>query len=117
MVLRVYPSSADCCNTYSLYEDDGVTMEYADGRYAMTPLCYRRSGSLHTVSILPAEGTFAGQQQRRAYTLQLGTERPSGLTVDGRKAAAQFDDATGLYTVALPAAPVSRRRTVTFTTR
>lgn len=48
LVMRVYPSADDADNTYTLYEDDGVTRDYERGAYATTQLNYRRTGRVTT---------------------------------------------------------------------
>lgn len=44
LILRIYPAGCDVDNTYNLYEDDGLTMEYERGRYAITALEYAQKG-------------------------------------------------------------------------
>lgn len=114
LVLRVYPSSDDCSNLFSLYEDDGTSMEYEKGRYSRTGLRYERSGEWHSVSVLPAEGEYDGQPEKRSYRLELGTEKPCDVTVDGRKARIGFDDVKNIYTVDIPATPVRKSITVRY---
>ena len=69
--MRVYPSAGDADNTYTLYEDDGVTRDYEQGAYATTQLNYRRTGRVTTVTVRPTAGSYEGQVVKRAYRLQL----------------------------------------------
>lgn len=71
LVLRVYPSAGDADNTYTLYEDDGLSRDYERGIHATTELNYRRAGDVTTVTVRPAAGSYRGQEPRRAYRLQL----------------------------------------------
>ena len=71
LVMRVYPSAGDADNTYTLYEDDGVTRDYEQGAYATTQLNYRRTGRVTTVTVRPTAGSYEGQVVKRAYRLQL----------------------------------------------
>ncbi|MDE7407274.1 MAG: DUF5110 domain-containing protein, partial [Muribaculaceae bacterium] len=115
LVLRVYPSANDCSNTYPLYEDDGESMEYTQGRRAITGLRYERSGDQHKVTVLPADGEYAGQPMKRAYTLELAG-KPMEIKVNGRKAKAGYDADKGVWTVDVPSTPVSRKVTVEYKT-
>ena len=36
LIVRCYPGNDGGNNTYTLYEDDGVTTDYEQGRYATT---------------------------------------------------------------------------------
>ena len=76
LVLRLYPGTPDSDNTFTLYEDDGVSMDYASGHYAKTRLRY--NAMRHEVTIYPTEGTYRNQPQKRSYRLELcrpGTDR------------------------------------------
>lgn len=107
--LRVYASDKDCSNTYSLYEDDGISMDYTQGKSSFTPLKYERQGASHTVTVLPAEGTYNGQPQRRSYTIEIaGVETPDGVRINGKKAKAEYDSAKRLWKVSVPLSPISR---------
>lgn len=57
LVMRVYPSAGDADNTYTLYEDDGVTRDYERGAYATTQLNYRRAGRVTTVTVRPPKAS------------------------------------------------------------
>ena len=51
---------------FDLYEDDGVSLDYEHGSYALTPMTYHTSGASHQLVIGPTTGSFAGQRQARA---------------------------------------------------
>ena len=92
----------------------GRAWRYEKGRYSRTGLRYERSGEWHSVSVLPAEGEYDGQPEKRSYRLELGTEKPCDVTVDGRKARIGFDDVKNIYTVDIPATPVRKSITVRY---
>lgn len=71
LVMRVYPGKEGDVNTFTLYEDDGVTRDYEKGEYAKTRLAYSQKGKKVTVTIFPTEGTYRGQLARRAYRLEI----------------------------------------------
>lgn len=115
LLLRVYPGRDGDDNVFSLYEDDGVSLEYAGGRYATTPLRYRQSGADVTLRVEPAAGSFDGQLPRRAYTFELaGFGDIAALKVDGKKARSRVEN--GMTLVDIPARDIRRGVTLTFTT-
>ncbi|HUY83427.1 MAG TPA: TIM-barrel domain-containing protein [Steroidobacteraceae bacterium] len=70
---------------FDLYEDDGISLSYAKGRYALTPMTYvtERDG-LHRLGIGPTEGAYRGQLPSRGYELRIHVRRePSAMAVDG----------------------------------
>jgi alpha-D-xyloside xylohydrolase len=60
--LRVYPG-ADA--TFTLYEDDGVSNEYEQGRYATTQLTWNERKQKLTVS--PRRGSYSGMKAQPAF--------------------------------------------------
>lgn len=93
LVVRCYPGADGCENTYTLYEDDGLTMDYASGTFATTCLTYGRSAGTVTVVVAPVEGHYGGQPQKRAYTIELpGVSGKADVRVNGRKAKARYDE-------------------------
>ena len=84
LILDVYGSGK---GSFELYEDDGVSLAYRDGRHAMTPMTYATTGDgVHHLAVGPTTGTFAGQVQRRSYELHVhGVDRPSSVSVNGRR--------------------------------
>lgn len=114
LVLRVYPSATDCSNTYELYEDDGISMDYDTGAYATTGLSYGRNGQWHTVEIGATQGRYAGQPEKRAYLIEAGTEKPCDITVNGRKAGAEYDKDRNIYLVRVPESSVRKNITVRY---
>ncbi|MGB6603710.1 MAG: TIM-barrel domain-containing protein [Steroidobacteraceae bacterium] len=84
LIVNVYGSGA---GRFDLYEDDGISLAYREGKFARTALTYATgSDGWHRLSIEPARGTFAGQVTARAYELRIhGSGRPSAVSVDGRE--------------------------------
>jgi len=71
LVVRVFPGPDGYTGEFTLYEDDGVTTKYLEGQYAETHLAATRSGGRVTVTVMPARGTYDGQLEKRAITVQL----------------------------------------------
>lgn len=109
LVMRVYPSAGDADNTYTLYEDDGVTRDYERGAYATTQLNYRRAGRVTTVTVRPAEGVYEGQVVKRAYRLQLpAAGKIEKVRVGGRTVKPVFDETLKCSVVEVPATDIRR---------
>jgi len=73
--LAVYPDSGRT-GSFSLYEDDGKTLNYQDGAYAVTDLSQRlypqRDGTADlSVSVGAAVGTYAGQPTARTIRVHV----------------------------------------------
>jgi alpha-glucosidase (family GH31 glycosyl hydrolase) len=73
---------------FDLYEDDGISLDYERGAYALTPMTYQTLAAGHRLVIGPTTGSFAGQQPARAYGVRIHTaRRPASITVDGKRSA------------------------------
>ena len=70
---------------YSLYEDDGLTMQYANGNYATTDMTYKKENGCVTVHVHSVKGNYKGQPQKRAYRIELpGVDVKSKVKVNGK---------------------------------
>src|SRR6185312_14116489 len=102
LVLDVYGSGK---GHFDLYEDDGVSLAYEKGRYAVTPMTYAtaRDGS-HRLVIGPSKGSFDGQVRARSYELRIhGQRRPLAVSLDGRRLERwNWDARTATTTIVLP---------------
>lgn len=96
LVVRCYPGDEGCDNSYVLYEDDGLTTGYQQGRSASTQMGYRREGGQVVVTVSPARGSYEGQPQKRAYRFELpGVPAGAKVRVNGKSAKAVYDEALG----------------------
>ncbi|WPO74797.1 NPCBM/NEW2 domain-containing protein [Streptomyces sp. KN37] len=81
----IYPQGK---SSFELYEDDGVTRQHRDGKYATQRADVRapRSGAGDvSVRIGASKGHFAGKQSTRPYAFTLHTgDAPSRVELDGR---------------------------------
>lgn len=78
LVLRVYPGNDGDVNTFTLYEDDGVSRDYEKGEFAKTTLTYTQNGNKVNIIVNPTQGNYKGQISERAYRLEIcgfGSER------------------------------------------
>ncbi|MDE2450761.1 MAG: DUF5110 domain-containing protein [Gammaproteobacteria bacterium] len=101
---------------FDLYEDDGISLDYEQGKHALTPITYRTSVSGHRLVIGPTTGSFAGQVAARSYEVRIHTaRRPQSISVDGKPAPQwhwQARDSTADLT--LPAETIRHAITVTW---
>jgi alpha-glucosidase (family GH31 glycosyl hydrolase) len=103
LIVNVYGADA---GHFDLYEDDGASLEYTQGRYALTPIAHAMSSDgTHELVIEPSNGTFSGQVQTRGYEIRIhAASKPTRVSVDGHEAIAwnwNAQDATAI--VAVPA--------------
>jgi hypothetical protein len=84
LVINVYGSGE---GRFELYEDDGRSLGYASGQYALTPITHASDAAGgHRLVIGPARGRFPGQLPARTYELRLhAIAKPAGIVVDGEK--------------------------------
>ncbi len=97
LTLDIFPGPD---NTFSLYEDDGRTLDYQSGKYALTAISYQKTEKEHIVTLDASAGDF--QVPDRTYTIQLRlSESPSRVMFKKRKGKAQevewdFNEQTGI---------------------
>ncbi len=94
MTLRFYPSGRE--DRYELYEDDGETYGFEEGRYAITSVRCAPTGKGFRVSVDPAEGSYEGMPARRVYHVEVYMDRPAQVSAgdwryDEEKKAVCFD--------------------------
>lgn len=81
VTLDTYPSTTETGQT-TLYEDDKLTTAYKQGQFRNTTIktWANHAAKSVSVSIEPADGTFAGALAQRSWTVRL--RRPIGWTTD-----------------------------------
>lgn len=84
--LLVYASDGDCDNSYELYEDDGVSMEYLDGRCCKTELRYIQKGDFARFLINSDNGSYSGKPASRDYVIEFHRKDGSVVEVKASKA-------------------------------
>ncbi len=100
LIVRCYPGER---GETLLYEDDGQSRGYLDGACAWTQLRYECRGNRIRLQIGPAEGTFAGQLDRRAYRIELPCTQPvREAKLNGRCVAVAYDAAQRMNVVETP---------------
>jgi hypothetical protein len=101
LILEVYPGAAA---TFSVYEDDGLSMDYTGARYRRTPVQLSSREGNWKLTIGPPQGDYAGRTPRKQYEVRLHAGRkPGRVTVNGVAQNATWDAGTGVATVMVPA--------------
>jgi alpha-glucosidase len=91
LTLDLYPHGD---SSFTLYEDDGNTRQYQKGAFSQQVLRMNETSGAVTVDIAPVEGSYAGQEPRRAYVLRmLSRQRPSAVDAAGHALKAFTDRA------------------------
>lgn len=80
ITLRVFP---DGISSYNLYEDDGSSMEYQKGVYALTPIESNLQNNLWTLTIGKTTGLF--KPQIHIYNVEAYLDsKPESVSVNGK---------------------------------
>ncbi len=87
---------------FDLYEDDGVSLAFRQGRFAVTPMTLDWQDAAAVFTLHPAQGDASLVPARR-YTLRLvGWRAGCSFTLGGQPVRADWDAARCAYTLALP---------------
>lgn len=74
LTLDIYPSGK---STYTLYEDDGQSGEYKQGKFSRTQFTCDAAGNQATVEVGAAQGDYRGKLSNRVYILKFNHKSPS----------------------------------------
>lgn len=81
LVLKVYPEGE---SSYTLYEDDGVTYAYEEGKVSRTRFECRKNEKNIVFTVRAREGSYDGVFENRIYEMTFhDVPKPSRVTVDG----------------------------------
>jgi len=84
LTLDIYPGTETA--SFTLYEDDGISFQYEEGKYALTEFsCTTGESALH-VSIGETRGDYPGMMKSRMYNLIIHhVEKPGYVKLDGKE--------------------------------
>lgn len=89
LTLNIYPAGR---TSYTLYEDDGVTDQYAAGAFSKTQFVSNNAGRHETLAVAAAVGSYQGELTSREYILKINLQKvsPTSVTRDGTKETEYF---------------------------
>jgi len=115
-------------SSYTLYEDDGVTRQFAAGSSAEQRVDVNQTGGATVVRVGASKGSYQGEPQARGYTFTVhGEAVPRQVVLSGTGPLARagsaaaldaagsgwwYDPATGVTTVKTPSLPLAKGFTV-----
>lgn len=114
LILNVYGSGQ---GSFQLYEDDGISLDYGKGAYALTPMRYdTRADGSHQLVVEAVQGGFQGQPAQRSYALRIHAQgKPSSLAIDGKPVDDwQWDAKDSVATLSIPRRSIHDKTTVTW---
>jgi alpha-glucosidase (family GH31 glycosyl hydrolase) len=104
LVVRVYPGENGQSGSFTLYEDDGISKNYIDGKYALTNMVFSRMGDSMNLSIEGTKGKYKGQVQERAYIIEFPcTEKANTAIVDMNEANVEYSVEKETNSIKIPA--------------
>ncbi|NLH41992.1 MAG: DUF5110 domain-containing protein, partial [Planctomycetes bacterium] len=80
LTLHVYPEGT---SDYTLYEDDGDSLEYLRGAVARTQIRCEAEPRRVTLTIAPRDGNYRGMPATRSYEVHIHVAQPKAVTAAG----------------------------------
>ncbi len=91
LTLNVYPG-ADC--SFTLIEDDGLSSDYLEGKYASTEIKGAALKDGFTVTVEPVRGWYDGMSGERSWKLKIHSDKiPRDIRINGRRVHFKYDAA------------------------
>ncbi len=88
LIIKIFAGKAHLTDSFTLYEDDGITEEYMSGAYRATELTYTYDGQTRTIAYTPSGNGYTGECSARGITIELHDvaalrckDAPTGTTV------------------------------------
>ncbi|MCX7045738.1 MAG: DUF5110 domain-containing protein [Candidatus Sumerlaeota bacterium] len=81
LILRVWPEGN---SDYTLYEDDGESLEYEKGAVAITRIACRKNGGHTTLNINPRESGYKDMPASRLYEICVHLPEPRQIKLNGK---------------------------------
>ncbi len=88
LIVKIFAGEAHLSDSFTLFEDDGITEGYLSGNYRTTALTYTYNGDTRTFTYIPSGRGFTGECTQRDITIELHDvaalrckDAPAGTTV------------------------------------
>ena len=115
LIVRCYPGSEGDNNSYTLYEDDGMTTDYEQGKCAHTKMEYTLNDGVTQITDHPAEGSYTGQVKARGYRFELpSTDANVKATINGKEVQATPEESLKGFSVEVPETSINEKVTLSF---
>ncbi len=99
VTLLVWPAAS---SRFDLYEDEGVSLAYRAGEYALTPITCTTQNDTVTLTVGARKGKYAGMPATRAFHAVLHrTSQPKSAILDGKEVTGEWDAEQHTFTVFL----------------
>jgi len=111
VILNIYGSGS---GSFNLYNDDGRSMAFKNGKYAWTQMSYTTNNGNHKIVIGPTKGSFKGQVKKREYELQVhNISKPTTVQLNGKQVRHwKWKSRTGTAVITLPDRSIQHQTTV-----
>lgn len=114
LIVNVYGAGK---GQFDLYEDDGASLDYAKGSYALTRMRYdSKPDGLHVLTVAAVQGTYQGQPLQRAYEVRIhALGKPQSISVNGKAVTAwRWDEQDAEAVVTVPREDIRSGLTITW---
>jgi len=102
--IMIFPTDGDGEGSFTLYEDDGITKAYKEGKFATTGFRYIRQLDSHFLFVGDQRGEFEGMIKDRDYTVILrNVSAFNGALFNGEPVKAEYSADERTVRVFLPA--------------
>jgi alpha-glucosidase (family GH31 glycosyl hydrolase) len=109
LIIRCYPGKIGEQNSYTLYEDDGLTTDYQKGKFATTELTYSKAQNETTITISPTKNSYEGQLTKRSYRIELPkVNKTANVLVDGKKVKPIFNNESNELVILIKSTDIRR---------
>lgn len=115
LIVRCYPGTEGDANSYTLYEDDGMTTDYEQGKCSHTKMEYTLKDGITEVTVHPAEGSYTGQVKARSYRFELpATDANVKAVVNGKEIKVTPEESIKGFSVEVPETPINEKIVLRF---
>jgi alpha-glucosidase (family GH31 glycosyl hydrolase) len=102
-IVRTYPGEENQKSEFVLYEDDGISKGYLDGKFALTRIRYHRKGNQQTVRIDPVQGEYQEQVKARSYVIEFPcTKKVETAILNGKPVQTEYDEIHWMNRIRVP---------------
>jgi len=110
LIVCTYPGINRQSGSFELYEDDGLSQEYSNGKYALTTLQYKKSGDTCELIIQGSKGIFKNQLKKRVYLIEFPcTKKSEWAYVNGRRIKSEYNFEKQMNVVKVHAISILKR--------